>query len=715
MLIKKQIAILIMQIIFCGICFSQTEQIYSLKNLLSSLHDTARVNCLNTLSSVYNGAFTPATAYRQTDSARSFASEAQKEAIALHYTKGIAEAFQKLGEIEYELNNFSGAEKFFLMAVPLYSKINALREMNWTYVWLGYTYSSEGNYDSARNLFEKTLLFYKSINDKENKALAFRSIAETYHCQGYYEKAFEYIQQDFQINKRDNDTKAHLYAPADKAALYEAAGETRLAINYYKQSTEFAKQNKWIEFYYGIMGKIFCLEKKYDSALYYRQLYNNIIESSNTDTLIKKKYLMGSYVNIGEIYFILKEYDKALINFQGSLQYFKNGNDINEVMDILRNIARTYDAEHNVKTLIYAKELLNYAQKSRARPFIRDAYEILWHMYNRQNNVKAAYDYYLKYTAIKDSIVSDEYKRNIALSEMKTKEEQEQTQINLLNKDNQIKQDQLQKQAMIKNIFIVSFIILVLFGLAIFRNIILKRKNEKLQFENKLKEEKLISELKHAALRKLTNELEMEALRTQMNPHFIFNSLNSINMFILENNKLQASEYLSKFSRLIRLILQNSKEAFISLESELEALQLYLELESLRFDNKFEYKISVDEDINTSTLKVPPLIIQPYAENAIWHGLMHKKEKGHLEIVLYQEDEILFCKITDDGIGRRKSAELKSKASIHKSMGIKITESRIEMMQSNRFDKSVEIKDLVYADGSAAGTEVQIKIPVHYD
>jgi LytS/YehU family sensor histidine kinase len=227
-----------------------------------------------------------------------------------------------------------------------------------------------------------------------------------------------------------------------------------------------------------------------------------------------------------------------------------------------------------------------------------------------------------------------------------------------------------------------------------------------------LKEEKLISELKHAALRKLTNELEMEALRAQMNPHFIFNSLNSINMFILENNKLQASEYLSKFSRLIRLILQNSKEAFISLESELEALQLYLELESLRFDNKFEYKISVDEDIDTTTLKVPPLIIQPYAENAIWHGLMHKKEKGHLEIKLYQQDEILFCKITDDGIGRKKAAELKSKSSTHKSMGIKITENRIAMMQLNGDNKSVEIKDLVYADGSAAGTEVVLRIPI---
>jgi LytS/YehU family sensor histidine kinase len=217
------------------------------------------------------------------------------------------------------------------------------------------------------------------------------------------------------------------------------------------------------------------------------------------------------------------------------------------------------------------------------------------------------------------------------------------------------------------------------------------------------------------------SELEMQALRAQMNPHFIFNSLNSINMFILENNKLQASEYLSKFSRLVRLILQNSQEEFIPLGSELEALQLYLELESLRFENRFEYKISVNDDVDTTMLKVPPLIIQPYAENAIWHGLMHKpnrqagkKEKGHLEVELYLEKEILFCKIIDDGSGRKKAAELKSKsASTHKSMGIKITEGRIAMMQKmNGKYQSVEIKDLVYADGTAAGTEVVLKIPI---
>ena len=143
----------------------------------------------------------------------------------------------------------------------------------------------------------------------------------------------------------------------------------------------------------------------------------------------------------------------------------------------------------------------------------------------------------------------------------------------------------------------------------------------RLQLERSEKEKQL------ANLRHKTGELEMHALRAQMSPHFIFNSLNSINMFILENNKLQASEYLSKFSRLVRLILQNSQEAFIPLDKELEALGLYLELESLRFEQRFEYKILVNDEVDTTMVKVPPLIIQPYAENAIWHGLMHKKRK----------------------------------------------------------------------------------------
>jgi heme exporter protein D len=229
------------------------------------------------------------------------------------------------------------------------------------------------------------------------------------------------------------------------------------------------------------------------------------------------------------------------------------------------------------------------------------------------------------------------------------------------------------------------------------------------------KKEQQLAEMKQktAELQQQATELEMQALRAQMNPHFIFNSLNSINRFILQNNKLQASEYLTKFSRLVRLILQNSQASLIPLESELEALQLYLELEAVRFDHQFEYTIKVDSDLDADILKVPPLIIQPYAENAIWHGLMHKEQKGHLAIELFQCDEMLCCKITDDGIGRKKASELKSKsAPTHKSVGMQITADRIAILQQKKqLDTTIQIADLVLPDGSAGGTEVLLKIP----
>jgi hypothetical protein len=220
-----------------------------------------------------------------------------------------------------------------------------------------------------------------------------------------------------------------------------------------------------------------------------------------------------------------------------------------------------------------------------------------------------------------------------------------------------------------------------------------------------------------AELRQKTGELEMQALRAQMNPHFVFNSLNAINRFILQKEKAQASEYLTKFSRLVRMILQNSQSALVPLENELDSLKLYLELEALRFEHHFEYTISIESDIDADMIKVPPLIIQPYAENAIWHGLMHKEEKGHLTIDIKQLKEQLQIRITDDGIGRKQSETMTSKsATKHKSMGLKITADRIAMLQrSANQESSVIITDLEKPDGSAAGTEVLIKIPVIYD
>jgi LytS/YehU family sensor histidine kinase len=142
-----------------------------------------------------------------------------------------------------------------------------------------------------------------------------------------------------------------------------------------------------------------------------------------------------------------------------------------------------------------------------------------------------------------------------------------------------------------------------------------------------------------------------------------------------------------------------------------------LELEAVRFEHRFEYKVIVDKDLDISSLKVPPLIIQPYAENAIWHGLMQKEDKGHLYIELFQQGNILYCKVTDDGVGRKKAADLRSKsAATHKSMGMRITADRIALLQQQKdVETYVTINDLMLPDGSPGGTEVLIKIPVIYD
>jgi LytS/YehU family sensor histidine kinase len=317
----------------------------------------------------------------------------------------------------------------------------------------------------------------------------------------------------------------------------------------------------------------------------------------------------------------------------------------------------------------------------------------------------SAFEYYKHYITMKDILQSDQLKGKFAAYNY------EQT-IALLDKEKQLQQQQLQQSAQQRIFLIIGITGILFLGIIILRNTFLKRKNEKNLreiAENELQLERVVSEKK-------LSELEMQALRAQMNPHFIFNSLNSINRFILKNNKDQASEYLTKFSKLVRLILQNSNSALITLESELEALQLYLELESLRFNHRFNFKISVDDDLDPEVIKVPPLIIQPYAENAIWHGLMQKIDIGKLEIEISEQLDLLKIKISDDGIGRKKAAELKSKsATTHKSMGLKITKDRIMMMDKTENREAVVINDVVHPDGSAAGTEVIIKIPITYD
>ena len=220
-------------------------------------------------------------------------------------------------------------------------------------------------------------------------------------------------------------------------------------------------------------------------------------------------------------------------------------------------------------------------------------------------------------------------------------------------------------------------------------------------------------EQQKAEFEKRLAEVEMKALRAQMNPHFLFNTMNSINHFILKNDADKASHYLTKFSRLVRQVLYNSKSKTVSLSNELAALKLYIELEQLRFDHVFDYKISVDATIDQEQVKIPPLLIQPFVENAIWHGLMHLKERrGELAIGITAVNGNIEIKISDNGIGREASKKLKSQHERQKeSLGLKITKDRMKTINQIYSGKAqMQIVDL-HAEGEASGTLVRLTVP----
>jgi sensor histidine kinase YesM len=217
---------------------------------------------------------------------------------------------------------------------------------------------------------------------------------------------------------------------------------------------------------------------------------------------------------------------------------------------------------------------------------------------------------------------------------------------------------------------------------------------------------------------KLMAEYQITALQAQMNPHFIFNAINTIQGYILEKSEEEAYDYLAKFGKLIRSVLHHSQEKVLLLEHELEVLNLYIELEQLRFDNCFDYELTLSEGISPEEIYLPGMILQPYVENAIWHGIVNLRgsRRGKLEIRIKIENNILITTIKDNGIGRETAMSF-NKNRRHKSVGMQLTGERITIMnQLHGYETaSVSVTDLVDENGTPVGTSVEVRIPINIE
>lgn len=233
---------------------------------------------------------------------------------------------------------------------------------------------------------------------------------------------------------------------------------------------------------------------------------------------------------------------------------------------------------------------------------------------------------------------------------------------------------------------------------------------EKMDAENIMREREIELIKLHADLA----TYQLTALRAQMNPHFIFNALNSIQQFILQGNADEANRYLARFSKLQREILHHCDQHLITLEKEIEMLQLYLQLEQLRFQGHFEFSIEVDDELDANEIRIPPMLLQPFVENAIWHGLMPKQDQRQVRISFRSEgDNLLCCMVQDNGIGREAAAHNRkgSGHATHESKGLLLVNERLRILQQQYHQPfEASITDKVHPDGTAAGTTVTLHV-----
>ncbi len=678
-------------------------KIDSLKKVLPSLQDSAKVDCLNELSGIYIKLIRDTLGYcelplcetntlpRFSSLVSHYAELAYEEAVKMHYIHGIAESLSYKGEIEGFSEHFLSEEKFSREAINWYRKTLNKKRLAETFFNLGHSLFPQSFFaESIKNL-NTAYEWHKKNGNTDGMYWTLSVSGAIYHESGNYEKAFELARKCLDIATQNKNDWFKRNSLTDIGWLFQDIEDYKTALEYYRMTSVNVKLES-LGF-----AELFTLQHQYDSAKYY-------FDFADTSDLRTLRFYLTS---IGEYYFLQKQYNKALPGLIRALDYHRQLNDRNPVMRTLLDIAKTYLALGNDDSaFVYGNESLSIAKQTGAKQFIRDACEILSSIYDHWRQSDSAYFYYRQYTAMKDSVLNNQVKGRFAAYTFEQK-------VELLNKEKQIQQVQLQKQSLLKNILIGGIIILLLLAAIIFRNTNLKRRNEKQRLEHDLELQKLESEKTKAEFQQQTTELEMQALRAQMNPHFIFNSLNAINHFILKNESETAANYLIKFSRLIRMVLNNSQKSFIPLEDELESLQLYVDLEKLRCKNSFDYANTCSSKIDAANICIPPLILQPFVENAIWHGLMHKETKGKLEIDITFENELLCCTISDNGIGRSNAAMIKDSSSGKtKSMGLNITKNRIDLINEKTEQQNFIIHDLVDETGKPAGTKVILKIRI---
>lgn len=538
----------------------------------------------------------------------------------------------------------------------------ALENYNKAYQRLAVRYSSSAEYvRTLRGLgnmylkltnYNQALTYYRQTLElrlgAEEKAERQLDISEVYYQMGDYTQALATV-EEIKVNQKVAGDVLLGKIQNQKAKIYARTNQVDQANSLYKSSQE------------------------------------NIRSAGNAAPAKEEEALKSTKEEISEVLREQKRYDEDITLRNQSIDFNLESKNLNEVskdkIELSKSLAAKGETNEAIQQLKEAAVLADSVSNPKEQAA---AYLNLATLYEKSGRTTDALKTYQKYS---EAVSRTEQQTEInqqQRAELIRKQKEIETLSNEVVSGQREEQTLLQQQQLIIYGLIAIIVIILITSYFIYKN---------------------------AQASKRANQLlALKSLRGQMNPHFIFNALNSVNQFISQNDERSANKYLSEFSKLMRLVLENSQEDFISLQKEEEIISLYVKLEHYRFRDKFDYTITIDENLNKEVIQLPPMLIQPYIENAVWHGLRYKEEKGKLNLEFVRQNGHLKVVISDDGIGREKSAQLKTdNQKKHNSTGLKNIQERLQILNTvYKTNYTVQIEDLA-AD---TGTRVTISLPI---
>tara|TARA_B100001146_G_C16196559_1_gene441987 strand:+ start:1582 stop:3483 length:1902 start_codon:yes stop_codon:yes gene_type:complete len=619
--------------------------------------------------------FTGAMAYGQT----------RGERLSRHQSYLDSASFYKATDIEKSID-------FIAHSISELGDSGNKRELALSLSFLGEIYQYHQQYDLAITNYRESLETYKTSKTT-------LLLGEALVLNGEYNDAEVILRPLLKINGLIPYQKTTLYEHLGDA--YRGLGDIEKSVAFYQEGIKIANQNQITPKLADLNSKIADAYAEDDKLIEADAFYDSSLELSKQlppERAVQEKDKVADFYNQKNEYGAEIQLRKESLGELNSLPRKKaarsvgltNADSITS-QRINYKIANAYIAQDKYDEAIpYLQESIEQAAVDDDIVVRKDATRKLSEVFEYKGEYTKAFETYRNYVALVDTLYSRKeqeisraarFNREIAAKQsritgLEQERELSQSKFDLAKTEKQLVEETNKRQKWVIYSLLLGILLL---GLATF---FFYRSNQQQKLANHL--------------------LALKSLRSQMNPHFIFNALNSVNNYIAKSDERSANRYLSEFSTLMRSVLENSEEDFIPLSKELELLQLYVKLEHSRFPEKFDYEIKIDESADIESFQIPPMLLQPYIENAIWHGLRYKKEKGQLTMALEQvgSDKILVT-ISDDGIGRQKSAELKTlNQRKQKSKGMGNIKKRIGIlndMYKNKLD--VKISDL-NADGS---------------